>query len=298
MYARHRTSDELLRRADFQAGVLSQEQCLADGLTPSLAGPSAAEGWQRLGSGLYLTRPGEPSFEAYAWAGVLRAGEHGALGFEAAAYAPCTVDVWVPGGRQLSAFGRVRFHRDQLGRTPVGRPGGTDRADTALDLCARADPDGIVRSLALASRGGTRPEALRRALAQRTCQPHRGADRRHVRRGRRRRRVSAPAALRPRRPGRAPASRRPASGRDDRRPGRPRAGAELDGLLGHAGRGEFRDARRDNRHAESGLVTLRYGWSDTVSRPCQAAGQVGRVLRTRGWAGRSAPCGRPSCRTV
>ena len=68
---------------------------------------------------------------------------------------------------------------------------------------------------------------------------------------------------------------------------------ELDGRLGHAGSGRFRDFERDNDSLVNGLVTLRYGWSDVIGRPCAVAGQVATVLRRRGWDRRRARC--PRC---
>lgn len=69
---------------------------------------------------------------------------------------------------------------------------------------------------------------------------------------------------------------------------------ELDGRLGHADAGVFRDLRRDNRHAERGLVTLRFGWDDVTGHPCAVAAQIGATLRARGWIGQVARC--PQCR--
>ena len=67
---------------------------------------------------------------------------------------------------------------------------------------------------------------------------------------------------------------------------------ELDGRIGHAAEGAFRDMRRDNRHAEHGLVTLRFGWDDVTRDPCGVAAQVASTLRTRGWRGVLRPCRR------
>ena len=68
---------------------------------------------------------------------------------------------------------------------------------------------------------------------------------------------------------------------------------ELDGRLGHVGDGAFRDLRRDNRHAELGLLTLRFGWTDVTRNPCAVAAQIASTLRARGWAGRETRC--PRC---
>ena len=67
---------------------------------------------------------------------------------------------------------------------------------------------------------------------------------------------------------------------------------ELDGRLGHAGAGQFRDMARDNRHLVSGLVTLRFGWDDVVGRPCQVAAQVTQVMAQFGMRVQLHPCKR------
>jgi len=65
---------------------------------------------------------------------------------------------------------------------------------------------------------------------------------------------------------------------------------ELDGRLAHPSDARWRDIRRDNALAADGGVTLRYGWLDVTARACQAAAEVDRTLRRRGFAG-----GRPCC---
>lgn len=57
---------------------------------------------------------------------------------------------------------------------------------------------------------------------------------------------------------------------------------ELDGRRGHTGE-RFRDMARDNLHAQTGWTTLRYGWTDVVTRPCSVARQVTTVLKAAGW---------------
>lgn len=67
---------------------------------------------------------------------------------------------------------------------------------------------------------------------------------------------------------------------------------ELDGRLGHSEVAEaWRDMRRDNAAALAGEAALRYGWADVTGRPCEAAGEVGAVLRSRGWTGLPRRCG-------
>ncbi len=71
--------------------------------------------------------------------------------------------------------------------------------------------------------------------------------------------------------------------------------AELDGRLGHSKPGEvFRDMYRDNVHAVSGRIPLRYGWSQVMGIPCAVAHQVAEALRMMGWPGALRRCG-PTC---
>jgi very-short-patch-repair endonuclease len=69
---------------------------------------------------------------------------------------------------------------------------------------------------------------------------------------------------------------------------------ELDGLGSHPAEARWRDIHRDNNFASSGIITLRYNWADITARPCQVAGQIGQVLRIRGWTGTPRSC-RPGC---
>lgn len=65
---------------------------------------------------------------------------------------------------------------------------------------------------------------------------------------------------------------------------------ELNGQAYH--QDVFSDWRRDNIHSEDGWLTMRYGWTDVVARPCATAGNAVRVLQNRGWQGQLVPCAR------
>ena len=68
--------------------------------------------------------------------------------------------------------------------------------------------------------------------------------------------------------------------------------AELDGRLGHDQLLErWRDMRRDNAATVLGISVLRYGWADTVGRPCDVAAQTAAMLRRRGWTKTPRACG-------
>jgi hypothetical protein len=71
--------------------------------------------------------------------------------------------------------------------------------------------------------------------------------------------------------------------------------AELDGRLGHCTAADVaRDQGRDNAHALSGRLPLRFGWVRVVGDGCEVAAEVATALGSRGWPGRPRVCG-PSC---
>jgi very-short-patch-repair endonuclease len=69
---------------------------------------------------------------------------------------------------------------------------------------------------------------------------------------------------------------------------------ELDGRFHLAPTRRWKDLARDNRATLRAESTLRYGWLDITSRPCEAAVQVVQVLRRRA-PGLTATRCRPSC---
>jgi hypothetical protein len=69
---------------------------------------------------------------------------------------------------------------------------------------------------------------------------------------------------------------------------------ETDGAAAHPESSRWRDVARDNAAAATGILTLRYSWSDVTTRPCQVAGQVAAVLHSRGWTAAPRKC-RPGC---
>jgi hypothetical protein len=69
---------------------------------------------------------------------------------------------------------------------------------------------------------------------------------------------------------------------------------ELDGRADHRAEDRWRDIRRDNANATSGILTLRFNWADVTRRPCEVASDVVDALRARGWQGTPRQCG-PSC---
>jgi hypothetical protein len=70
---------------------------------------------------------------------------------------------------------------------------------------------------------------------------------------------------------------------------------ELDGRFHLAPQRRWRDLDRDNRAALRAEATLRYGWLDITTRPCEAAVQVLRILRRRTPGLPAHPCSRRPC---
>jgi len=69
---------------------------------------------------------------------------------------------------------------------------------------------------------------------------------------------------------------------------------ELDGKVAHPDDARWLDISRDNAATATGLMTLRYGYSDLCCRPCQVAAQVASALYIRNWPGQPRRCS-PRC---
>lgn len=305
---RQHPSLELKALLALQADQVSFAQARSFGLSEKALRRLVAEGsWERTALGVYTSRPGPSDLRKRAWAAHLGAGGFSAIGGEASlqlsglALAGDELVVWVPPDSQRRAGVRVR--RDHLGRLahargllPLIRP-----VDAVLDVGQFLPVDDLVALVAEAvRRGRTTPAQLARALDERPRVHDRRrlaaiigdmtgiestleyAYRRDVERAhglpRARRAVSVSAHT-----------------RSDALYEEYAVLVELDGRVGHAD-GAFRDLRRDNRHAASGFITLRYGSSDVRGRACEVARQVARVLSGRGWCGALARC--PRCRNV
>jgi hypothetical protein len=260
---------------------------------------------------VYAIRPGPPTFEGLAWAGILLGGPQSRLGGEAAAHLhgltpepPGSLDVLVPPTARGSTRPPWVFTREQPGfRSPrsPGQPPRLTLEDTVLDLCDGADVREIVGwvTQAVTSRRTT-VVRLRRALEARS---------RHSRRrlldellGDVAEGVESPLELRylrdvERAHGLPKGNRQNVSRVRDRRDVVYRQYGlvvELDGRLGHEGLGRFRDMRRDNDATVDGEATLRYGSVDVNGEPCLVARQVAEVLVLRGWRGEFRLCARCS----
>lgn len=314
MRERQDPGPQLLRLSAAQAGVVTREQALGLGLSRhAVQRLVEQQHWQRLAPGLYVTHNGGVGWDSLAWGGVLLGGRGARLGGQAAAFghrlldeAPDVVEVLVPHGTSARSRLRWRFLHERPGaRDPrcTGSPPRLLVPDTVLDLCdgasARQVEDWVTTSV---QRRLTTPKHLERALRARRRHSQREllldllAD---VGEG-----AESPLELRylrdvERRHG-LPRGRRQ---RTTRSPGvrdvlyRPFGViVELDGKLGHAGAGRFRDMSRDNAALMEQLLTLRYGFGDVAGRSCAVAAEVGQLLLWRGWPGPFRPC--PTCPAV
>ncbi|MFN0284272.1 MAG: type IV toxin-antitoxin system AbiEi family antitoxin [Kineosporiaceae bacterium] len=303
--------------ADAQAGVVARRQLLALGLTPGGVGALLDAGrWTGLLPGVYATFTGPLPASARIWGAVLYAGRPAAVGGSSALWlcgvldtAPEVVTVCVPQSRRVRPQPGVRIvTRTALASCvhPVALPPRLRLEAALLDVTHDAADAGRVVDLVLLATRARHTTAARLSQALANRRRHRwrrlvvellaeAADG-----------VQSPLEHRwlhdvERRHGLPRAERnRPEDGADGRRRYhdlryRPwRLVVELDGREAHPDWARFRDRGRDNALTEAGEVTLRYGWREVVTHPCEVAAQVVRVLRLHGWTGTPRPC-RPGC---
>lgn len=314
---------DLLALAGLQDGALSSEQLRAHGLSRHSVARLVGSGqWRVLGRGVHLAGGYQPSWRAWAWAGVLIGGDRARLAGPASAYlhglvdaAPDPILVLVPDNSRRQSRPPWMFRRERAsvrdGRSP-GNPPRTTIEDTVLDLCDGLDPDSRTAAhwvTTAIQRRLTTAQRLRAALDGRAQIRHRqllhdlvsdtGEGAESVLELRYLRDVER-------------AHRLPTAQRQSARPG---AGSErgsrafrdvyyrpyglvveLDGRTGHVDAGRLRDLRRDNVASLRGEATLRYGWQDIADDPCLTAFQVAGMLSQRGWSGVPTRCRR--CRNV
>lgn len=299
------------RLAAAQEHVVSREQALGLGLSRHTLARLADDGlWQRVAPGLFVTHSGAVTWKSLAWGGVLLGGPGARLGGAAAGFEhglldeePLPVEVLVPHGAPARSRLSWRFVRERPGtRDPrcTGSPPRLLVPDTVLDLCEGASPRAVEDWVTQAVQNRlTTTRLIERALDRRSRHSRRRLLQELVREvadG-----AESPLELRylrdvERRHGLPPGHRQ----RRTTTPGRrdvlyPEFGVvvELDGKLGHQGKGRFRDMARDNRALLERLVTLRYGFGDVAGQPCLVAREVGQLLDQRGWQGSPERC--PAC---
>jgi len=312
VHARQPLPPALLRLASFQDGVVSTAQAESAGVTRHVIARCLGDG--QLSSvvrGVYGIGPAAPTFDGLAWAGCLVGGEDSRVGGLAAARllglgdeVPETVTVLLPAGRRVGRDDpRWEFVRERPGvRSGAGRgsPPRLSVEDTVLDLCDRCEREDVVGWVAAAvQRGLTTPGRLRRRMDGRDRVRHRrlisslvedvavGAESpteiaylNDVERAH-----GLPCGQR---------NRRPVGSTffTDVKYDPYALLVELDGKLGHQGKGRFRDMRRDNTHALLGRMTLRYGHADVLAHPCAMASEVADLLIRCGWGGFPTRCRR------
>ncbi|WOQ15812.1 type IV toxin-antitoxin system AbiEi family antitoxin domain-containing protein [Raineyella sp. W15-4] len=294
-----------------QNGIITVRQALDEGFPYASIRRQVRSGtWQRVTQGVLLAGRADPTLEQLCAVGVIRGGTGAAIGGWAGAglyglrttrEVPSTLDVWVPDGRNRRPTSSWRFHEDGQGRLAgaSGRPPVIPVEHLVCDLIVDLNETEIIDLVtSCLSRRMTDERTLIAVVERRPRLPRRrflvdllhdsgGLD--SVLEYRFDDRVLKPHDL--------PMGTRQAARSGffhDRLYEAFALVIELDGRLGHTGSGKFRDFRRDNVGAVNGLVTLRYGWDDVLSRPCAVAGEVATVLRRQGWEGRRACC--PRCR--
>lgn len=314
VYPRQPIPEGLQVLAGLQAGVITREQAIGHGLSPSaITRLVRTSYWQRIGAGVYATSSAPISWTAYAWAGVLIGGDRARLGGMAAWHlhgleptAPELILTWVPGGKDAPrVVGPWIFRREgtprRLSRS-VGSPPRLRVEETLLDLLPGASPEQVVGWVTAAvQQRRTSSAAMRVALNRRPSVSQRQLLTELLAEtdaG-----VRSPLELTYRRD--VEQAHHLPSGRRQRRRRHGEVDVdyeefgllvELDGRLGHEGLGRFRDMRRDNLATTGGLATLRYGHRDVYGDPCAVAWQVSENLVLRGWSGFPSRCHR--CRRV
>ncbi len=295
-----------------QSCVLARWQAAAVGVDLTMVDNRLRTGrWQSLQRGVYATFTGEPSHIALLWAAVLRAGPQAILSYETAAELDGlthgrveAIHLTFPERQRIVNVAGAVIHRSLRlaeARHPGLTPPRTMIEETVLDLAdcaaslddatgwvARACADGLTTPFLLRWRMGMRPTLRWRTALGATLRDveegaHSPLEHRYLNRVER-----AHGLPRAKRQARVVRGRR----NQYRDVSYDEFGVcvELDGHAAHPAEARWRDIRRDNANAAEGIITLRYGWSDIMNRPCQVAAEIAAVLRSRGWTGTLKPC--------
>jgi very-short-patch-repair endonuclease len=311
----------LLKR---QRGVIARWQAPTVGLSPAFIDAQLRrDRWQPLYRGVYAAYTGTPPREAVLWAGILRAGPGAVLSHHSAAELDGLADspgqvihVTVSHGQKLSipaserddrvpAIAVHQSERLDIIRHPARTPPRTRIVETVLDLtqtsanfddafswlsrgCGRrlVTPQQLCRALNARARMRWRDEILA-ALDVVSDGVHSNLEYRYVRD------VERPHGL-PRAKRQVRMLKGMRSQYLDNLYESFGVGVELDGRAYHRVEDRWRDIRKDNASATSGIVTLRFSWTDVTRRPCSVAAAVAGALQQRGWPGPEAGCS-PGC---
>lgn len=280
-----------------QGRIVSRAQLLAAGWSEArIRRPLRNRRWQFVHPGVYATHTGPVGYDEHLLAALLYAGPDAAWSHHTAAEqlgllkreTGRPIHVTVPERRRVRARPNVIIHRDEHWddrlstvvpprRTPahavldvVGIARSLDQAAAVIaEACqsGRVSPADILTALADRPRLRHR-RALRPIIADVAAGSHSLLELRYVRDVERRH--ALPAGLRQR-----------AVDHEFTDVFYPEFElvVELDGRLHLVPQQRWRDLDRDNRATLRAEATLRYGWFDIVSRPCEAAVQVLQVLR-------------------
>jgi hypothetical protein len=319
-------TDECRRLLEFQQGVIARWQVSASGIDQAAVKGLLRYGrWRQLYRGVYASFTGDPPRECLLWAAVLRAGEGAALSHETAAELDRLTDkpsevihVTIGDHRRIRASGQQhelapplvihRSDRIDQARHPVRSPPRTRVEETVIDLTQLAGNfDAAFRWLSAGcGRRLVTPQQLRTAMSKRRNLHwraeilgalgiiaegvHSNLEYRYLRD------VERAHGLPPARR-QARAVRGSRSQYFDNLYEAYGVAVELDGRAAHLVEDRWLDLHRDNRDARSGIITLRYSWTDVTSRPCWVAAEVAAVLRVTGWTGLPGGCS-PRCTAV
>lgn len=311
----------LRRAAESQRDLLTRAQCLAAGLTDDVLRWRVESGrWARLHEGVYLTAPGRDDWRTTALAALLCVDLPGprcaaAFADTSAAFLwgliprqPRAVTIVVPARRRVVAPPGVLVRRSTRWSDYIHEledPARTTVPATVLDCAARGDADGALGWVTAAVQARrVNVGQLAAELGRRRGHPHGPLLREvlsDVREG-----AQSPAEVRyirdVERAHGLPLGERQGStdvGRrrhhDNRYPAY-RLVVEVDGRVGHEKWVDrVRDGQRDREVAVGGDLTVRVFWIDVTSGACRTAGEVGALLRARGWAGTPHACRSPGC---
>jgi hypothetical protein len=300
---------------EIQSGVATTRQLMARGITRGRIRAQLAAGrWQRTCPRVVIAHGGPVSYMCRVWSAALWAGSGALVSHQTAGFLlgvverePSEVHIAIPESRRLAAPPGVVLHRtSRLEPELRRRPPQTTIERTTLDLVSAAPTaDAVVAVVSRVLQARLTIEArlldnLRRTpnvrwkgLLRELCDPQLAGVRSplewryatDVERAHGLPRAARQVLIAPKD---GPTTVRDVSYGDFG------VVVELDGRVGHREGHAFRDMARDNRTAEMGETTLRYGWVDVTARSCLVAAQVGRVLILRGWTGSPRPCG-PAC---
>ncbi|GAA3192261.1 DUF559 domain-containing protein [Dactylosporangium siamense] len=298
---------------DEQGGAVTRAQAIAAGLTEDAVRAQLRAGrWRRAFNGVYWTFSGPPARTATLWATLLTAGRGAVFSHETAAELlglldqPAeTIHMSLPSDRRIRTLPGVRWHHRTVAAVavPAREPARTSVVDTVLDLTQTATTvdDAISWLVRACGRRLTTSgrllagiearqrlrwrDALTSAVADVSAGCHSLLELRYLRDVERPHGLPAGTRQRRRRTGAATAYR-------DVEYDEYRLIVELDGQAAHLD--PRRDRHRDNAATIQGWSTLRFGWADVNTRPCETATVVTAALHQAGWTGTPTRCG--TCR--